>query len=176
MIIKNSERSAKARRTMKKEQKQVEAMALKPIGEDERKDWVSLAFVQAGICVCVPAFLLGALLAEAMPIWPAIISGSLGYLVVVIGMVITGMMGCDLGVASCTACEAGFGRSGARFIVSTIFAVNMVGWFGIQNGVCGEAFSNAMYAMTGIEIPVIVSNTVWGIIMLLTAVFGVSAL
>ena len=56
---------------MKKEQKQVEAMALKPIGEDERRDWVSLAFVQAGICVCVPAFLLGALLAEAMPIWPA---------------------------------------------------------------------------------------------------------
>lgn len=161
---------------MKKEQKQVEAMALKPIGEDERRDWVSLAFLQAGICVCVPAFLLGALLAEAMPIWPAIISGSLGYLVVVIGMVITGMMGCDLGAASCTACEAGFGRSGARFIVSTIFAVNMIGWFGIQNGVCGEAFSNAMYAMTGIEIPVIVSNTVWGIIMLLTAVFGVSAL
>ena len=120
---------------MKKEQKQVEAMALKPIGEDERRDWVSLAFVQAGICVCVPAFLLGALLAEAMPIWPAIISGSLGYLVVVIGMVITGMMGCDLGAASCTACEAGFGRSGARFIVSTIFAVNMIGWFGIQNGV-----------------------------------------
>lgn len=161
---------------MKKEQKQVEAMALKPIGEDERKDWVSLAFVQAGICVCVPAFLLGALLAEAMPIWPAIISGSLGYLVVVIGMVITGMMGCDLGIASCTACEAGFGKAGARFIVSTIFAVNMIGWFGIQNGVCGEAFSNAMYAMTGIEIPVIISNTVWGIIMLLTAVFGVSAL
>lgn len=161
---------------MKKEQKQVEAMALKPIGEDERKDWISLAFVQAGICVCVPAFLLGALLAEAMPIWPAILSGSLGYLVVVIGMVITGMMGCDLGIASCTACEAGFGKSGARFIVSTIFAVNMIGWFGIQNGVCGEAFSNAMYAMTGLDIPVVVSNTVWGIIMLLTAVFGVGAL
>ena len=130
---------------MKKEQKQVEAMALKPIGEDERKDWISLAFVQAGICVCVPAFLLGALLAEAMPIWPAILSGSLGYLVVVIGMVITGMMGCDLGIASCTACEAGFGKSGARFIVSTIFAVNMIGWFGIQNGVCGEAFSNLTF-------------------------------
>lgn len=121
-------------------------------------------------------FCWAALLAEAMPIWPAIISGSLGYLVVVIGMVITGMMGCDLGTASCTACEAGFGKTGARFIVSTIFAVNMVGWFGIQNGVCGEAFSNAMYAMTGAEIPVVVSNTVWGVIMLLTAVFGVGAL
>lgn len=161
---------------MKKEKKTVEAMALQAIAEDERKDWISLAFVQAGICVCVPAFLLGALLAEAMPIWPAIISGSLGYLVVVIGMVITGMQGCDLGVASCTACQGGFGKSGARFIVSTIFAVNMIGWFGIQNGVCGEAFTNAVESMTGFHIPVVISSTVWGIIMLLTAVFGVGAL
>lgn len=161
---------------MEKEKKKVEATALQAIGAEDRKDWVSLAFVQAGICVCVPAFLLGALLAEAMPVWPAIISGSLGYLLVVIGMVITGMMGCDLGVASCTACEAGFGKSGARFIVSTIFAVNMIGWFGIQNGVCGDAFSNAAQAMLGIEIPTVVSGTVWGLIMLVTAVYGVNAL
>lgn len=162
--------------TSKKNSKAAEITALQAIPKDERKDWISLAFVQAGICVCVPAFLLGALLAEAMPIWPAIISGSLGYLIVVIGMIATGMMGCDLGVASCTCCEAGFGKKGARFIVSTIFAVNMIGWFGIQNGVCGEAFTNSVLSMTGFEIPVVVSNTVWGAIMLLTAVFGVHAL
>ena len=176
MMIKIEKGHAQAHVTMEKEKKKVEATALQAINEEERKDWISLAFVQAGICVCVPAFLLGALLAEAMPVWPAIISGSLGYLVVVIGMTITGMMGCDLGIASCTACEAGFGKAGARFIVSTIFAVNMIGWFGIQNGVCGEAFSNAVTAMTGIEIPVVVSNTIWGLIMLLTAVYGVNAL
>lgn len=162
--------------TSKKISKAAESTALQAIPKDERKDWISLAFVQAGICVCVPAFLLGALLAEAMPIWPAIISGSLGYLIVVIGMIATGRMGCDLGVASCTCCEAGFGKKGARFIVSTIFAVNMIGWFGIQNGVCGEAFTNSVLSMTGFEIPVVVSNTVWGAIMLLTAVFGVHAL
>lgn len=162
--------------TNEKRINKTEVTALQAISRDDRRDWISLAFVQAGICVCVPAFLLGALLAEAMPIWPAIISGSLGYLVVVIGMVATGMMGCDLGLASCTCCEAGFGSRGARFIVSTIFAVNMIGWFGIQNGVCGEAFSNAVSAMVNIEIPVIISNTVWGIIMLLTAVYGVHAL
>lgn len=176
MMIKIEKGRAQAHVTMEKEKKKVEATALQAINEEERKDWISLAFVQAGICVCVPAFLLGALLAEAMPVWPAIISGSLGYLVVVIGMTITGMMGCDLGIASCTACEAGFGKAGARFIVSTIFAVNMIGWFGIQNGVCGEAFSNAVTAMTGIEIPVVVSSTIWGLIMLLTAVYGVNAL
>ena len=63
--------------------KKAEVTALQAISAEDRKDWISLAFVQAGICVCVPAFLLGALLAEAMPIWPAIISGSLGYLIVV---------------------------------------------------------------------------------------------
>lgn len=164
------------RTTDEKKKKTAEVTALQAISKEERKDWISLAFVQAGICVCVPAFLLGAMLAEGMPIWPAIISGSLGYLLVVIGMVATGMMGCDLGLASCTCCQAGFGSSGARFIVSTIFAVNMVGWFGIQNGVCGEAFTNAVLAMTGVHVPVVVSNTVWGVIMLLTAVFGVHAL
>lgn len=103
--------------------KKTEVTALQAISAEDRKDWISLAFVQAGICVCVPAFLLGALLAEAMPIWPAIISGSLGYLIVVVGMVATGMIGCDLGLASCTCCQAGFGKSGARFIVSTIVSV-----------------------------------------------------
>lgn len=57
--------------------KKAEVTALQAISAEDRKDWISLAFVQAGICVCVPAFLLGALLAEAMPIWPAIISYTL---------------------------------------------------------------------------------------------------
>lgn len=48
--------------------KKAEVTALQAISAEDRKDWISLAFVQAGICVCVPAFLLGALLAEAMPI------------------------------------------------------------------------------------------------------------
>ena len=84
---------------MGKDSKKMDAMALTPISEEGRIDWVSLAFVQAGICVCVPAFLLGALLAEGMPVWPAIISGSLGYLIVVIGMIATGMIGADLGLS-----------------------------------------------------------------------------
>lgn len=54
--------------------------------------------------------------------------------------------------------------------------MNLIGWFGIQNGVCGEAFTNGLQAMTGIHVPVVVSNTVWGLIMLLTAVFGMTAL
>ena len=42
--------------TSKKESKTAEVTAPKAIPNNERKDWISLAFVQAGICVCVPAF------------------------------------------------------------------------------------------------------------------------
>ena len=83
------ERNYEKMDTNEKRKNKTEVTALQAISIDDRKDWISLAFVQAGICVCVPAFLLGAILAEAMPIWPAIISGSLGYLVVVIRMVAT---------------------------------------------------------------------------------------
>ena len=59
--------------------KHVEANALTPIKENERQGWVSLAFVQAGICVCASSFWEGAILAESMPLGEAIISGTLGY-------------------------------------------------------------------------------------------------
>lgn len=154
----------------------VEINALAPVPKEDRKSWISIAFVQAGICVCVPAFLLGALLAEAMPIWQAVMSGTLGYVIVVVVMSILGMMGCDLGMASCTLCQSSFGEKGARYIVSLLFAINLIGWFGIQNGVCGEAFTNFMTEYVGLQIPVVVSSIVWGMIMLLTAVFGMGAL
>ena len=42
---------------------QVESNALTAKTKDQRQSWLSLAFVQAGICVCIPSFLEGAILA-----------------------------------------------------------------------------------------------------------------
>ena len=78
-------------------------------------------------------------------------------------MSILGMMGCDLGMASCTLTKSTFGDKGGRYIVSLIFAINLIGWFGIQNGVCGEAFTNFMSEYAGIEVPLVVSNILWAV-------------
>ncbi|MBK5247109.1 MAG: cytosine permease, partial [Peptostreptococcaceae bacterium] len=159
-----------------KNSSKIEANALAPIPMDQRRGWVQLTFVQAGICVCVPSFLLGALLVAEMPVWRAIISGSLGYVIVVVIMSILGMIATDLGRASCTVAQSTFGESGARLIVSILFAINLIGWFGIQNGLCGEAFANFMHDSIGIAFPLVASNILWGLIMTLTAAFGVNAL
>lgn len=156
--------------------KKGETNALTPISQNDRQGWVSLAFVQAGICVCAVSFLEGALLAESMPLGEAILSGTIGYALVVIVMTIIGMQGSDLGMATCTLTESTFGKKGARYIVSIIFAINLIGWYGINNGICGEAFMNFMSEFFNINIPLIVCNLSWGIIMLLTAVYGMKAM
>ena len=40
--------------TNENKDKKAEVTALQAISAEDRKDWISLAFVQAGICVCVP--------------------------------------------------------------------------------------------------------------------------
>lgn len=42
--------------------KKAEVTALQAISAEDRKDWISLAFVQAGICVCVPALPIGSVI------------------------------------------------------------------------------------------------------------------
>lgn len=161
---------------MENNNKHVEVNALAPIPKEERQGWVSLALVQAGICVCASSFLEGALLAEAMPLWEAVLSGALGNVLVVIFMTIIGFQGSDLGLASCTLSESCFGKAGARYLVSVVFAINLVGWFGITNEICGDAFTNFMAETFGVHFPLLASNILWGMIMLITAVYGMRAM
>lgn len=161
---------------MENNNKHVEANALTPIPAKDRQGWISLALVQAGICVCASSFLEGALLAEAMPLGEAILAGTLGNLIVVVLMTIIGFQGSDLGIASCTLSESSFGRKGARYLVSVVFAINLIGWFGITNEICGDAFTNFMAETFDIQIPLVASNILWGIIMLITAVYGMRAM
>ena len=155
---------------------QVESNALTAKTKDQRQSWLSLAFVQAGICVCIPSFLEGAILAGKMPFWEAIASGTIGYVIVVVIMSILGFMGSDLGLASCSLAESTFGKKGARYIISVIYAINLVGWFGINNQECAQSFSNFIKSSFDINIPVVVSAVGWGLIMLITAVFGMAAI
>ncbi|MEM1259906.1 MAG: cytosine permease, partial [Bacteroidota bacterium] len=47
-----------------------------------------------------------------------------------------------------------------------------LGWFGIQSNIAGASFSKILMAMGGPDIPVWATSVFWGIIMVLTAVFG----
>lgn len=160
----------------KAKKKTMETTTLTQVPMEERKSWISVAFMQAGIMICVPSLLLGGILAECMSLSTAIISGVVGYIIVIVLFSLMGIIGSDLGVPTCVTTLGGFGKKGSRFIISTLIFISMIGWFAVQTDVCGNAFSNLMSQFFKIDIPVQVSSVIWGIVMLVTAVYGINAL
>ena len=130
----------------------VESVTLEQVPMEERKSWADVAMIQAGIMICVPSLMLGGILAESMPMSQAIWSGVIGYAVIVALMIFCGIMGSDLGVPTCVVASGVFGKQGSSKLISALFMISMIGWFAVQNGVCGSAFSNLIEASTGMAI------------------------
>lgn len=154
----------------------MEKYALDRIPDSERRSWWSIALIWAGSIISVSALMVGGVIVQGMPLVQGIIAGAIGYTIVLVLMIFQGMMGADFGVPTVITASSAFGSQGAKYVISAILAISCIGWFGVQTGICGAAFSQIMYMWLGVEIPVWLSGLIWGIIMLLTAVYGYEAL
>jgi cytosine permease len=145
------------------------------IPEDKRQSWISLAAVWIGTMVCVPCLMVGGYLSMGFPISGVLISCFIGYAIICVYMCFMGMQGCDTGVPTVIMAGNALGETGARFLIGLLLAVACIGWFGVQASVCGSSFSSMIAGVTGFAIPNVVSSIFWGIVMLLTAMFGYNA-
>ena len=118
-----------------KKHSRVETTTLTPVPMKERKSWINVALIQAGIMICVPSLLLGGMLVQSMSLGAAIIAGVIGYIIVIVLFCLMGIIGSDLGVPTCMTSVGGFGKTGARIFVSLITFISMIGWFAVQTGV-----------------------------------------
>lgn len=87
--------------------KPIEAFALSRVPREQRKSWVDMVMVQAGMVICIPAFLLGSMLAEGMPTLQAMVAGVIGYGMVLVLTLILGIQGADLGIPTCAISTGG---------------------------------------------------------------------
>lgn len=142
---------------------------------EQAQSWQSLAFVWTGAMICVPSLLVGGTLISGMPLWEAILIALLGYGVIVVFMIYQGMQSSDLGIPAVSVASQVFGEQGSKKIISILLAIACLGWFGIQANVCGAAFSQFL-GIYGINLPVPVSSLIWGVIMLLSAIYGIRIL
>lgn len=88
----------------------VETRTLEQVRDSERKSWISVASIEAGVMICVPSLLLGGMLAEAMPMSMALIAGVTGYLLAVLLTAAMGVQGYDLGIPLCVISLSSFGK------------------------------------------------------------------
>lgn len=154
----------------------MENIAITRVGKEDRKSWLAVMLVQMGCMICVPSLMTGAILIEAMTFTNAIIAAIIGCLIICVMISVVGFLGADIGVPTVVISKSTFGEQGARIFISLIWAVTAVGWFAVQCEECGQAFSNLMASNFGIDMPVCLSIAIWGIVMLLTAVFGFNAM
>lgn len=141
----------------------------------ETQSWQSLAFLWTGSMICVPSLLIGGTLVSGMPLWEAILVGLLGYGIIVVLMIFQGIQSSDVHKPTVSVASQVFGEQGSKKIISIILAIACLGWFGIQANVCGVAFSQFL-SVYGINLPVPVSSLIWGIIMLVSAIYGIKIL
>ena len=146
------------------------------IPASQRQSWGSLAMIWIGSMICVPCLMIGGFLGMGFTLGGVVLSVIIGYGIVCTYMCFMGMESCDTGLPTVSMAGAVLGDKGAQYIISLMLAIACIGWFGIQSAVCGASFSAMVASMTGLEIPVWLSSLVWGILMLLTAMYGYKAL
>ena len=146
------------------------------IKESERQSWLSLAMIWTGSMICIPCLMIGGVIGTGLSLGEVVLAVLAGYGIVCIYMCLVGIESCDTGMPTVSMASSVLGKKGAQFIISLMLAIACVGWFGIQSAVCGESFSVMIAGITDFEIPSWISSILWGIVMLLTAVYGYNGL
>ena len=138
--------------------KPIEAFALSRVPREQRKSWIDMVMVQTGMVICIPAFLLGSMLAEGLPTLQAILAGIIGYGMVLVRDADIGHPGRRSWDSDVRDLDVDFWAQGDA--ASGELALHGVagGIFGLQVNVCGEAFSTLALAAFGVEIPVVASS------------------
>ena len=134
--------------------------------------WYSLATIWFGGIVSVPALLIGSSLISSLTFTTTIISGFIGFLLVVFFMSLVSIAAVKNRKSSVSLAANSFGHSGAKIIVGLVVGLSTLGWFGVQSNIAGASFSEILSQVWAIDLPIWLSSIFWGLIMVLTAVFG----
>jgi len=134
--------------------------------------WYSLASIWFGGIVSVPALIIGSTLIASLSFSQSIWAGLIGFSFVVFFMSLLSIAAVEKRKATVSLASSSFGELGANIIVGLVIGLSTLGWFGIQSNIAGASFSKIVLEMNGPEIPIWLSSVFWGVIMVLTAVFG----
>ncbi|MBI2428390.1 MAG: NCS1 family nucleobase:cation symporter-1 [Ignavibacteriales bacterium] len=102
----------------------------------------NIAALWIGMSVCIPTYMLASgLIAGGMNWWQALMTVTLGNVIVLIPMVLNAHAGTKYGIPFPILARASFGTIGSN-IPAILRAIVACGWFGIQTWIGGQAFNS----------------------------------
>ena len=116
-----------------------------------QRTWTTynIAALWIGMCVCIPTYMLASgLIAGGMNWWQALLTITLGNIIVLIPMVLNAHAGTKYGIPFPVLARASFGTLGSN-IPALLRAIVACGWFGIQTWIGGQA----LHSMLGLLLP-----------------------
>ena len=101
----------------------------------------NIAALWIGMSVCIPTYMLASgLISGGMNWWQALMTISLGNLIVLVPMVLNAHAGTKYGIPFPILARASFGVKGSN-IPALLRAIVACGWFGIQTWIGGQAIN-----------------------------------
>ncbi len=102
----------------------------------------NIAALWIGMSVCIPTYMLASgLIAGGMNWWQALMTVTLGNVIVLIPMILNAHAGTKYGIPFPVLARASFGTLGSN-VPALLRAVVACGWFGIQTWIGGQAFNS----------------------------------
>ena len=140
--------------------------------ENQQANWVSLASIWLGGMVSIPSLLIGSTLINGLSFTNTLIAGLLGICFVTVFMCLESVAAADQKYNTVQLAKSAFGKTGGTILIGIIVGLATMGWFGVQTNIAGVAFSKILSDTLAINLSDAISSTFWGVIMLVTAVYG----
>jgi cytosine permease len=140
--------------------------------QDNNTKWFSLAGIWFVGIVSVPALLIGSTLIASLSFYTSPLAGLVGFSFVAFFMSLLSIASVEKQKSTVLLASSSFGITGANIIVGLTIGMSTMAWFGIQSNIAGVSFSKIILETSNVDIPSWISSVFWGIIMVLTAVFG----
>ncbi|RXY99163.1 purine-cytosine permease family protein [Fictibacillus sp. S7] len=134
---------------MAEHMKNTDDYSLVRVPNDARLPMWEILLVRIGAFTCISQFMLGASLGFGMTFWQAFWATMLGSVILQVVSLLIGIAGAREGLSTSMLTRwTGFGKYGSG-IVSAVFAISMVGWFGVQNSVFAKGVDSALGGALG---------------------------
>ncbi len=146
-----------------------------PVPSGIRRNWLEMGIEWFLIAICLPAFMLGAVIGSLYTLTDAFLAILGGSLILTFINIFCGIVGAKTNLSTAFVTRYAFGDYGS-IIVAFVLALGAYGWFAVQTGMFGEAVVASFKTGIGLDVNVTAAIIIGGFLMMTTAIYGYRAL
>ncbi len=145
--------------------------ALKPVPKARTVSGWQIALVKIGVVIALPAFIIGAQVAQSAGFVTGSVAFMLGGFILAVLASLTGSIGARTGLSTALITRYSFGRRGAS-VVNLVLAITLVSFFGVTAELFGRTLNGTVIKVFSVDLGAAVYSIAGGVLMIATTIFG----